>query len=162
MGMSFTSCSSDDDGPGSGSIKENLEGEWFLINLKWECTEDGNETITWDYDDQTAEGVCSDGCTDNDPEKIYIECVGENTYEMTRYYYSSYSSRWIYEDTWTYELDGNILAEGTFEESGNEFYCKEYIKAISENQLVVVSEESYKEDGRTHKDVGTYTYRRNN
>lgn len=162
MGMSFASCSSDDDeGPSSGSIKENLEGEWFLVNAKWECSDDGNETVIWDYDDQTAEGVCSEGCAGHDPEKMYIECVGENRYDFTWYYY--YGSRWYEDESEIYEIEGNVISEYTGEYDGDVYSEKVYIKSISAIELVVVDEEyEVCEDGSTHKDVITYTYRRNN
>lgn len=165
MGMSFASCSSDDEeGPSSGSIKENLEGEWFLVNAKWECPEDGNETVIWDYDDQTAEGVCSDeDCGDHQPTKLYIECVAENTYQITEMNYRPYSNSWYEEYTETYELNGNIFKEETYAEGEISYYVKSYIHSLSENELVVVAiEKEIDEEYGTHEDKGTYTYRRNN
>ncbi len=160
MGMSFASCSSDDDGPGSGSIKENLEGEWFLVSVKEVCSDDGTTYITWDYDDQTAYGVCSDRCNDHEPEKLYIECVGKNTYEVT---WSYYYGRWNLDESEIFEIEGNIISEYTEEYAGNVFYEKVYIKSISANELVIVEEDKeVYEDGIIHNDVETYTYRRNN
>lgn len=162
MGMSFASCSSDDEGgPSSGSIKENLEGEWFLVSEKEVCSEDGITYTTWDYDDQTAGGVCSEGCTDHDPEKLYIECIGENTYEVTWSYY--YNSRWYIDESEIFEIDGNVISEYTEEYGGDVYSEKVYIKSVSANELVIVEEEKdVYEDGRAHNDVETYTYRRNN
>ena len=50
MGMSFTSCSSDDEpGASTDSINKYFEGEWFLVEEKEEETDDDTELIKWDY-----------------------------------------------------------------------------------------------------------------
>lgn len=162
MGMSFTSCSDDDNnGVSPETINELLEGEWFKVSTYIVSPFDGDHQPTWDYDNQTAYGECtSEGCNDHEPERLTIECIGENTYNATNYYYSKYYGSWKVEDSYTWELKGNIIGEG-YDEYDDVFYFKSYIKSISENTLVIVSEESYIEDGHTYKDILTHTYRRN-
>lgn len=157
MGMSFASCSSDDDGPSSGSIEESIEGEWFLVSEKYEGTNDGTITTTWDYEDQTADGYSSDGYSEY-PQKLYIERVSENRYEAVNYYYNG---QWRIDTSEIYEIDGNVIFEETEEEYGSVYYTKIYIKSISEDKLVIVGEEKLVDEDGTDKTVSTYTYRRN-
>jgi hypothetical protein len=170
MGMSFTSCSSDDEpgsedqnGASSNSIKEYIEGEWFLIEEKEEY--DGETEITvWDYDDQTSGGISSDDGYGYgyEPEKLYIRCVEGNVYSVTEKYYSLYYDEWETDDSFVVELDGNIIYEDKGESSGGYYSEKTYIKSVSKNTLVIVNEEKDIYDGEVEIEITTSTYRRNN
>lgn len=167
MGMSFTSCSSDDDEPGAsaGSIKEYLEGEWFLVEEEAKYKYNGKTDIwitLWDYDDQTKNGIKTkngvivDG-NRTDPEKLYISYVAESIYDIIDLFY--YRGTW-YSDNNTYELDGNIIYEENGESSGGYYSEKTYIKSISKETLVIVEETKEGYDDEMSHDIITKTYLR--
>ena len=154
MGMSFTSCSSDDDEPGAsaGSIKEYLEGEWFLVEEKEKNADGDIDLIKWNYDDQTDTGENPDtGDCHYEPCKLLVRHIEGNTYQLIE-------ERCVYGvwETYTtdeYELVGNVIYEIIVHN------IKVYIKSISENTLVIVEEQKWPGG---EEESETRTYRRNN
>lgn len=165
MGMSFTSCSDDDsNGVSPETINELLEGEWFQVSLDVTSSHGERHKISWDFDNKTAIGECYCGYCDGsyEPQKWTIKSFEENSFNVTAYYYSKDYGYWRfkYYDTW--KLNGNIIEEESYNEYGIIGHSKSYIKSISENTLVIVTEETYTfEDGDTYKDILTRTFRRN-
>lgn len=151
MGMSFSSCKDDDDpeseGTSTESINKNLEGEWFCVERT--ATENGKTySETWDYNNQTQYG--SNG---TEPLRLIIDKIDDNIYTISDCYFDE--NDWDIDDTERYSLNGNILAEDTYEDE----YCidsyKLYISELSKNKLVIVNDFSYSDKSSGEVESGT-------
>ena len=158
MGMSFTSCSDDDNnGVSPETINELLEGEWFLVKA-----EDSEGTsISWDFENQTEYGKDADGNKQN-PVKTIIEKSNdsESKFLATNYTYNS-NYGWKQSSTQTFNLNGNILSEESGTESGISYHVKSYISSLTENTLVIITETNASYEGASYSLKMIQSYRRN-
>ena len=93
--VSFTACSSDDDGPSSEEIKENIVGMWQVTHISG-----------WDYDDTEEENLIK---VDKDiPEESSSRVMfkGDGTYRFYWYYDNGWQPE---SSTYTYEVSGNKI-----------------------------------------------------
>lgn len=158
MNFSFTSCSSDDDegAPDSGTISENIEGTWFLTEMNESCSDEGDYSVVWDYNNPTEYGKGTDDYDNYNPELLVIEKVGNEMYKFTKLYYYKYAGGWKTEAYDIFELNGNIIDEGRYEDE----LWNVYIDAISSSSMVIVDEEKEIEENGIHVDKTVSTYRK--
>lgn len=160
--LGFSSCS--EDGPSMGDIQENLEGSWFCTYAEWYCTYDGKYSCAWDFNNQTEDGIDTDG--DNwDPMRLIIEATDDaDVFNITSRRY--YSGKWNYWGSGIFEImdDVNYI---TIAEDGKTIYTiddydrysgKVYIDKLNKNELTIVEEYKDTEDGCNNKNV--YKFRR--
>lgn len=156
MSMFFTSCSDDgNDSPNTETINELLEGEWFLVKA-YDSFEEN--TITWDYENQTTYGIDSDGRNQN-PVKARIEKIRENEYYIYNY---TYSGSWRRTSIQEAILNGNILSEESYDEDGLSGTSKTYISTLTESTLVIETDVVASYRGVSYSWKAVQTYRRNN
>lgn len=93
--MSFTACSSDDDGPSSEEIKENIVGMWQVIHVSG-----------WDYDDTEDENLIK---VDMDVPEEDSERVSFNEDGTYKYYWYSNNSWHPESSSYKYGVSGNKI-----------------------------------------------------
>lgn len=140
LSVNFTSCSEDDE-----PSAEDLVGEWILIHEKYSWSDsEGSDSEEYSYDFNNPE----DGS-----ERLIIEEIENNTYELTHYYYSEYNEEWEYDSKETVKLDGKkVNYVGTLDEEVENTTIE--ISSISSNKLVIKG--TYKDEDGTEKMELTY------
>lgn len=97
--MIMCSCSSDDDGVDSNLI----EGSWGLVHSEGFDKEDPSELLEWDFD-------CNPlSPSSYDDERIDIVKIEGNEYYMEYYYYSTYSKKWVKDDSYSMTIKGSTI-----------------------------------------------------
>lgn len=93
--VSFTACSSDDDGPSSEEIKENIVGMWQVTHISG-----------WTYDDTEDENLIKvdEDIPEEDSERVLFK--GDGTCKW--YWYSNDGWR-PYSSSNTYDVSGNKI-----------------------------------------------------
>ena len=93
--VSFTACSSDDDGPSSEEIKENIVGMWQVTHISG-----------WTYDDTEDENLIKvdEDIPEEDSERVLFK--GDGTCKW--YWYSNDGWR-PYSFSNTYDVSGNKI-----------------------------------------------------
>lgn len=167
MGMSFSSCKDDDDpeseGTSSESINKNLEGEWFLVKFTNEYSSSTSgidiENITWDYNNQTKNGISDQG-ESCEPIKYIFTKVSNNIFDMS---YSEYEeSYWTTDEPKRYNLNGNILYERSYNDGDCTCTDKMYISELTNKRLVLIGEYyETSQNNATIQEKRTFIFQRN-
>ena len=93
--VSFTACSSDDDEtPSTEDIKTNIVGMWQSTHISG-----------WDYDDTDEENMIKVDQDIPEAESYRMLFKGDGT--CKEYYWDDY--KWHLDDTYKYEVSGNII-----------------------------------------------------
>lgn len=96
----FTGCSSDDDDDLDPVL---VEGTWGLVHSEGFDYEDPTDPLDWDYD-------CNPlNPSSYDDEKFDIINTEGNKYYMENYYYSTYSKKWVKDDSYSVIIKGNTI-----------------------------------------------------
>lgn len=132
----FSSCSDDDDEPGSGSVNAA-----YIIG-KWQ----GVSSTGWEKED----GKVVDKWNDDEPDFEYIEFKDNATGEWKDEYGTSYKFNWYIGDNNQLVIGEEYVGDGT-----GEYYN---IKSLSKDKLVLTSGDNDPEDGWYQED----TYKRIN
>ena len=134
--VSFTACSSDDDGPSSEEIKENIVGMWQLTHISG-----------WGYDDTEDENLIKvdEDIQEEDSERILFKENGTCIW----YWYSNDGWR-PYSYSHTYEVSGNkIILDDDYDDIDNTYT----VISIKNNTAVL---EVTLEEGPQYKQRMTY------
>lgn len=125
LGLSFTSCSSDDD-----ISTDNLEGVWGLVHSEGYDNEDEHYEWNDDYNPISPSSY--------DDLKIEIINTTGNTYLLTQYYWSTYSKTWKLDDKYIARLEGKKLI------TEDQEVAEVTIVSLTSSQLIVEAKTNYR------------------